>query len=127
MIADRITMADVRRILKGEVTGGETHPDGDSVQIMADGEKWQLFLSESFGDAIPSDADILRTVTAVGFAPCSIADAIPVDRSAPESMTATVQVKAIGGYSLAVTLTRELKALGVGQGDWVKVTVERAD
>lgn len=127
MVADGITLADVRRILKGEITGGETHPDGDSIQIEAGGEKWQLFLSESFGDAYPSDEEILRTVTAVGFAPCSVADAMPVNRSAPESMTATVQVKAIGGYSLAVTLTRELKALGLGQGDYVKVTIERAD
>ena len=42
-------------------------------------------------------------------------------------MTATVKVKALGGYSLGVIVTRELKALGVEAGEYVKVTVERAD
>lgn len=126
---ESITLAEVREILgHGEYVGGVTDPEGDIVQIRTeDGSEWSMYLAESFGDAVPTDDDILRTVAAVGECPGMRRDAIPVDRSAPESMTATVKVKGIGGYSLAVTLTRELKALGLGQGDWVRVTIERAD
>ena len=126
---ESITLAEVREILgHGEYVGGVTDPVGDIVQIRTeDGSEWSMYLNESFGDAVPTDDDILRTVAAVGECPGMRSDAIPVDRSAPESMTATVRVKGIGGYSLGVVITRELKALGIRQGDWVKITVERAD
>ncbi len=127
---DAITLTEVREILRhGEYVGGVTDPEcGDIVQMRTDdGSEWSIYLGESFGDAVPSDADILRTVAAVGECPGRRDDAIPVDRSAPESITATVKVKALGGYSLGVIVTRELKALGVEAGEYVKVTVERAD
>ena len=124
---DRMTLADVRTILGGEYVGGETHPDGDSVQYRLGDDRWQIFLSESFGDRTPTDAEILRTAVAVGPAPCAMEDAVEVDRSGPERMESMVQVKSIGGYSMGVIITRELKALGVGVGEYVRITVERVN
>lgn len=69
---DEDELSDVRElagtILRvGEVQGGETCPEtGDSVQVrMPDGTVMVLYLSRSFGDAMPTDEEILDSVERV--------------------------------------------------------------
>lgn len=63
-------MASIRDLMElienGEYMGGETSPDGDSVQYKLNGRTHTIFLSETFGDAVPSDEDIIRTADAIG-------------------------------------------------------------
>lgn len=121
-----VDIGTLRRVIaSSEYAGGETHPEGDSVQYRTtDGYTVTVHLSETFGDVAPSDEDVLRTAVRAGIArgPTSYEEAEEVTSQAVVETVA--KVTAIG-TSLGVYLTRELRAMGLEQGDHVKVRLER--
>lgn len=121
------TYEDVEAILRDrEVTGGETSPDGDSVQVrMPDGTLMVLYLSESFGDELPSDDGILGTVEAAAPFPTPRWEAEPVtDADRPARVVCTKRISS-QGTSLVITVTPEARMLGLDRGDSVEVTIRR--
>ncbi len=121
-----VDIGTLRRVIaSSEYAGGETHPEGDSVQYRThDGYTVTVHLSETFGDTAPSDEDVLRTAVRAGIAkgPTSFADAEEV--TSDDVVETVAKVTAIGS-SLGVYLTRELKRMGLENGDHVKVRLER--
>lgn len=121
-----VTMDTVRAILdNGEISGGETCPEtGDMVQVrMPDGIVYNLYLSKTFGDELPTREQIMETVEAVGRFPTPRWEAEPVEDHL-KSITATLKVGQHGN-ALSLSCTKELKALGLDRGDMVRVTFER--
>lgn len=75
------TMDTVEQILEaGEIVGGVTDPDGDTVQVRIAGKTVQIWLDRSFGDEIPADEDIICFAVRVGMGDDTYDTAVEVRR-----------------------------------------------
>lgn len=91
---------------------------------MPDGGLMVLYLSETYGDAYPTDEEILRTVESVAPFPVPRWEAEPVAERGPSEVVCTKRITAQGN-SLVIPVSKEARILGVGRGDDVEVTIRR--
>ncbi len=121
-----VTIGTLRHAIEqAEYSGGTTGPEGDSVQYRTkNGEVITVYLSATFGDAAPSDEDVLRTAEVAGIA-SHVLPRMECEAVTPDDWRGFKPVR-MSGTSLMISVTEACKVLGIEPGEYVEVTIRKA-
>ncbi len=107
--------------------GGETDPDGDCIQYRLKGALMSVYLTDTYGDDVPEDDEVIRTAEAVGIGegPVPRWEALPVTDDDEGTWRGYKPVR-MSGSSMTVSITEGCHALGISRGEYVEVKIKKA-